>query len=168
MAEGRGPGLRVNKSTLDGLGVFADERIKKDEIIFEFKGEKVNISSRHSLQIDYDVWLGPSGDVDDYINHSCDPNAYVEFKDGRLYLIALRDIEIGEEITFNYLTTEYDLNDNEVFICNCKSHNCYKVIKGFKHLSLNEKLKLKDYLSPFLKRKLEEELKNSPIESSDS
>ena len=68
---------------------------------------------------------------------------------------AIKDIKKGEEITYNYLTTEFDLvRDNLDFNCLCKSKNCLKHIKGFKFLTEKQKLKLKPLLSPFLRKKL--------------
>jgi hypothetical protein len=73
-------------------------------------------------------------------------------------LIACKNIKKDEEITYNYNTSEFDMGV-DVFECLCKSPNCYKVIKGFKYLPLDEKLKLKPYLLPYLKRYLSEEIK---------
>lgn len=87
-----------------------------------------------------------------FLNHSCEPNSYIDFN--KLCLRALRDIEKGEEIRYNYMTTEYVLH--EKFICDCGSRQCYKNVKGFKYLSRDQKLKLKPYLSPYLRKKLEE------------
>jgi hypothetical protein len=63
--------------------------------------------------------------------------------------VALRNIKKGEEITYNYLTTEYDLvRDNLDFDCKCGSKNGR--IKGFKFLTKSQKLKLKPLLSILL------------------
>ncbi|MFO7711466.1 MAG: SET domain-containing protein-lysine N-methyltransferase [Candidatus Woesearchaeota archaeon] len=76
------------------------------------------------------------------------PNGYIDFDD--LAYRAKRPIRKGEELTFNYLTTEWDLA--EKFNCDCGSNNCYEEIKGFKYLTLNQKKELEP--SPFLKKKL--------------
>ena len=52
---------------------------------------------------------------------------------------AKEKIEPGEKLTFNYLTTEWELSNK--FKCECNSKNCYGKIKGFKHLSNTQKKK---------------------------
>jgi SET domain-containing protein len=146
-----------------GLGIFAKKEIKKNEIIFKFEGKIVyqdytNISMPYALQLDFNKYLLPEGNYK-YINHSCSPNSYVKLIDDELYLIACKNIEKDEEITYNYNTSEFDMGV-DAFECLCKSPNCYKVIKGFKYLPLDEKIKLKPYLLPYLKRYLSEEIKN--------
>jgi SET domain-containing protein len=149
-----------------GLGIFAKKEIKKNEIIFKFEGKIVyqdytNISMPYALQLDFNKYLLPEGNYK-YINHSCSPNSYVKLIDDKLYLIACKNIKKDEEITYNYNTSEFDMGV-DAFECLCKSPNCYKVIKGFKYLPLDEKIKLKPYLLPYLKRYLSEEIKNKKL-----
>jgi hypothetical protein len=57
-----------------------------------------------ALQAGPDLWLCSDGSPpDDFLNHSCDPNA--GFLDGELILHALRDIGAGEEICWDYSTS---------------------------------------------------------------
>jgi SET domain-containing protein len=149
-----------------GLGIFAKKGIKKNEIIFKFEGKIVyqdytNISMPYALQLDFNKYLLPEGNYK-YINHSCSPNSYVKLINDELYLIACKNIKKDEEITYNYNTSEFDMGV-DAFECLCKSPNCYKVIKGFKYLPLDEKIKLKPYLLPYLKRYLSEEIKNKKL-----
>ena len=37
-----------------------------------------------------------------FINHSCDPNCETEIEKGRVYVFALRDIPLGEELNYDY------------------------------------------------------------------
>ncbi len=55
--------------------------------------------------------------------------------------VAIKDINIGDELTCNYLLYDYEC-DGHQFDCNCGCSNCYKHIKGFKNLSLEEKVKI--------------------------
>ncbi len=82
-----------------------------------------------------------------FVNHSCMPNTMVCTTDKTF--VAIRDIEEGEEITFNYNTTEYELSSP--FLCLCNSNNCYTYIKGFKYLNSEEILEIKPYLAEHLK-----------------
>jgi len=88
--------------------------------------------------------------IDDYFNHSCQPTTRINWS--RLTFDALRDLREGEEITWNYLTTEYDLlQDSEDFDCRCESQNCLGRIKGFRYLNRQQKQELFLYLSTFLR-----------------
>ena len=55
------------------------------------------------------------------MNHSCSPNCEAQNMDGGIWIIALRDIRAGEEITFNY---NYDLTDYKEHPCRCGAPNC--------------------------------------------
>jgi hypothetical protein len=55
-----------------------------------------------------------------YINHSCEPNAYIDTQKQKL--IASKCINPNEEITFNYLVSEREIT--APFDCNCSSENC--------------------------------------------
>jgi SET domain-containing protein len=57
-----------------------------------------------------------------YINHSCEPNCESDEIDGRVWIIALRDIAAGEELTYDY--NLYDGDDDDLSPCACGSGNC--------------------------------------------
>lgn len=130
--------------------------IKKGKTVLKLKGfiKKGSEASPEAVQVNNDKFIDSKYYYpEDYINHSCDPNTRIDFTG--MNFIASRDIKKGEEITYNYLTTEYDLvKDGLNFNCRCGSKNCLKIIKGFKFLKKFQKLKLKFLLSPFLKKKL--------------
>ena len=83
-----------------------------------------------------------------YINHSCSPNVF--FDTENMVLIALRNIEIGEEFTFFYPSTEWSMDRG--FDCICQSENCLGYIQGAAHLPLNVLTKYE--LSDYIKQKL--------------
>ena len=118
--------IKIKKSN-NGKGLFAEKLLKKDSIIFHFDGkidDDIHTNSK-SLQIDDNKFLESTVKFDDFLNHSCNPNCYIEWQN--LNLVALRDIQIGEEISFNYNTSEYDLINmvqNCSFKCRCNSKNC--------------------------------------------
>jgi len=151
--------IEIKKS--NGKGLFARKLIKKGSIIFHFEGKIGDDAHTNpeSLQIDEDKFLESTLKFDDFLNHSCEPNCYIDWQN--LNLIALKDIQIGEELSFNYNTSEYDLIDivqNCSFKCNCGSKNCIGEVKGFKYLSAEQKKKIQKFISPFLKKKFEQEL----------
>jgi hypothetical protein len=68
-----------------------------------------------------------------YLNHSCDPNVLIDFS--QMELRAVRDIKPGEELTFFYPSTEWDMSTP--FQCLCGSSQCLKRITGARYLPLN-------------------------------
>jgi hypothetical protein len=67
------------------------------------------------------------------LNHSCDPNVILET--ARMQMIARRDIEQGEELSFFYPSTEWEMD--APFICLCGATNCIHVVAGARFLSLS-------------------------------
>ncbi|KAF3942002.1 hypothetical protein ABW19_dt0203625 [Dactylella cylindrospora] len=65
-----------------------------------------------------------------YANHSCDPNVVFDVDEDCVK--AIKDIQEGEAITFNYLSTEWDMA--QAFKCECGSAKCLGDIKGAKYL----------------------------------
>jgi len=136
--------------TKKGESLCAVKHINKNDIILKLKRRILKSSTTTSIQIDENKhieckWLNIE-------NHSCKPNSYFKYND--LSIRTLRKIKSGEEISFNYLTTEWNLHHK--FKCKCGSKNCFQNIKGFKHLTLKQKKKLKPMLPPFLRNKLRE------------
>jgi len=121
-----------------GRGVFAGEEIRAGEEILTFAGRRMTRreipplrgqEEDYYLQVDDDVFIGPSGEMDDYVNHSCDPNGGVVFADDSVKLIAIRDITPGEEICFDYSTTTH--NPVVVMVCSCGSTMCRGTVDSF-------------------------------------
>ena len=126
------PGLRVMKSTIDGLGCFATVSFPCDSVIAAYTGERVNhreaMRRMHSTkparvtQLDDDCYIDGSvgGNGTQYINHSCAPNADAVNLDGALVIFSLRRIASGEEITIGYLNSFED----DHTVCHCRSASC--------------------------------------------
>ncbi len=82
------------------------------------------------------IQIGRNRHLDDlgllaYLNHSCLPNTLVNTE--ALLLCALRDIEAGEELTYFYPSTEWDMA--QPFKCLCGAAECMGLVEGAKHLS---------------------------------
>jgi hypothetical protein len=129
------------RDTEKGKAVFADKDFAFREFICEFSGrihtkeEYIRLydpCNNHFLQFDEGHFLGPSDGADDFINHSCNPNCGLEYREGGIRLVAIREIQKGEEITFDYSTTmDEDCWEME---CLCGDENCRRVVRDFKHL----------------------------------
>ena len=141
------------RDTKKGKSLIALAPIEKDELLIQFNGTLLPHPTKNSLQIDEGKHLEGPGEIDDCLNHSCTPNGYIEFS--TLSFRAIHDVIAGEELTFNYLTTEWDMANK--FLCDCGSATCVHEIKGFRYLSLTQKQKLRPLLSPFLAKKLFDE-----------
>lgn len=133
----------------EGLGVFAREAIDAGEVLVCLRHVFVETPAMHTIQLDEHVHQAGTGEVDDYFNHSCDPNAYLDFD--RLQFVARRPIAAGEEISFNYLTSEWDMA--APFTCGCGTSACVGRIQGFLHLTLTQREALAPWISPYLQRR---------------
>lgn len=124
------------KQGTSGKGVFATAPFKAGELILRYTGPLLRYAQTtpqtYALQIAPDLYIGESGDFDDFVNHSCDPNAGLIIDGLDVRLCAIRDIAAGEEITFDYSTT-LDEDDFE-FDCLCGSPQCRQRIRDGKHL----------------------------------
>jgi hypothetical protein len=67
------------------------------------------------------------------LNHSCDPNVILDTEN--LQMIARRDIAEGEELSFFYPSTEWEMD--APFICLCGAPNCIHVVAGARFLPLS-------------------------------
>lgn len=133
---------KLTPSKIDGLGdgVFTNDFIKKDETLAIFGGHIISFKDEAQLPEDYrDTGIQISDslvlssltdkeDVDN-LNHSCDPNAGIR---GQIFLVAMRDINPGEQITFDYAMCLSYLEENCPYFynmkCLCGAKNCRKQI----------------------------------------
>lgn len=140
MASYSSPKVEARESSIAGKGVFAVEDISKGELVFDFsEGTGKYISGAemdklceegrdYGIQVDDDLFFAATDDSEmetgDYLNHSCYPNLGIN---GSLKMVAMRDIEPGEEVAFDYAmseTSDYKMN------CRCGKPNCRKIING--------------------------------------
>lgn len=139
-----------------GSSLFANRKFKKGDKIICLKGKLVSAanSTPEAVQMSDNKFIDTKYLVpEDFINHSCSPNTKLDTE--KRWFIAIKNISKNNEITFNYLTTEWDMKKwGTDFKCICGSKNCFGHIKGFKYLSRTEKLKLKLLSSPMLLKKI--------------
>lgn len=105
---------------------------KKGEVICEIPTEKVvDKANRYTVQIGRDLHT-EVGKLS-ALNHSCDPNVILDTEHVRM--VACRDIEKGEELSFFYPSTEWEMD--APFICLCGASNCIHVVAGARFLPLS-------------------------------
>ncbi len=142
-------------------GGYAAGDIKKGERVLRFNGRiytalenprGINAKRNHFLQVGVDTFMGPSRTVDNYINHSSEPNSAVIIEETGIFLDAIKDIRKGEEITFDYSTTM--VQDEWEMECLCRRINCRKIIREFVHLSeaLRKKYKRHQMVPQFVQK----------------
>jgi len=87
-----------------------------------------------------------------YINHSCAPNVF--FNTTAMQLVCLQPLQPGDEFTFFYPSTEWEMA--QPFVCNCGNEACLQLINGASHLSVEtlSKYKLTDFIKQQVKLKL--------------
>lgn len=138
------PKCRTGRSSIGGLGVFAGQWLDAGELVAIWGGKIYSHADIeqlascnpslliHPLMVADGFYIGPSDatnapEAADYFNHSCDPNAGVK---GQIVLIARRAIAAGEEICFDYETTEREGSVGMGFDCHCGTSACRGHIEG--------------------------------------
>ena len=107
--------LRVGRSRT-GLGVFAEEPIKRGVRVVEYTGRTLKPGEEYTSRSKYLFKISRSKTIDGaiksnaakYFNHSCAPNCRAENTGRRIYIISRRYIERGEELTYNYGKEYFD------------------------------------------------------------
>jgi hypothetical protein len=110
----------------------AEQSFEPGEVISPFQaGEICSTPNYLTVQTGINRHITLIPEFLQYINHSCQPNAF--FDTDRMELVALKPIGIKEEISFFYPSTEYDMA--QPFLCFCGSQDCLRNIRGAKYLS---------------------------------
>ena len=115
-----------------GHGVFALAGVAAGTRIMEFTGPRVRRLEVERaatdgladgfLQIGVDEFFALSGGPDDFVNHACAPNTYIQSEGGIVYLVARRAIAAGEELYFDYGVTQIAFPFR--FNCLCGAADC--------------------------------------------
>ena len=137
--------IKVKKSKIHCTGVFAKKNIPKGTKIIEYVGKKLT-KKQSDKAADRDITrnkknkkngavyifeLNKKYDIDGnvpyntakLINHSCNPNCEADIIKNHIWIIALKNIKKGEEISYDY-SYEFDIEDLEDHPCRCGAKNC--------------------------------------------
>ena len=134
-----------------GKGVFASTLIRKNEAIAKFDGQiyldddpRWNTDlDNHCIQFNREKWRDSDG-IARLVNHSCSPNCGIK---NLFEIVAMRDIETGEEITWDYAMSE----DSEWRMeCLCGASSCRKIIGSYQDLPRDIREKYNGYISEWL------------------
>ncbi|WP_221032002.1 SET domain-containing protein [Actomonas aquatica] len=137
--------IEARGSVIHGRGVYARGFIAEGEVVMEYTGERIPLGEavrREQLRqareaagetgdvvCDYlyildDAWAidgRGDGNVARLINHHCEPNCASDIWDDRVWIVASRDIEAGEELSFDY---GYTFRDGLGHPCRCGAPSC--------------------------------------------
>jgi len=135
--------VEVRNSPVHGRGVFAVAPIRKGTRILEYLGERMSHAAADKRYEDHDesdnhtflfivdkhtvIDAGVGGNDARFINHSCDPNCIAVEEDGRIFIEALRNIQPGAELTYDYAyerTGDHTDEDEALYVCRCGAKNC--------------------------------------------
>jgi uncharacterized protein len=143
MTSSRKPMIEVRHSAIHGHGVFALRRIRKGTRVIEYRGDRVShevadtryedkdAADNHTFLFTIDskivIDAGVNGNEARFINHGCDPNCESVICEKRVYIEAIRTIEPGEELAYDY-QIQRDPDDapdvDVIFACRCGAASC--------------------------------------------
>ncbi len=137
------PPLTIGKSRISGRGAFATGPIRKGARVIEYLGERITSAAADAryeggptehprvllFTVDAHTVIdaGVGGNDARFINHSCDPNCEAVTRRGRVWIYALRNIQIGEELTYDYSLTGGPEDRDEQkrsYACICGAETC--------------------------------------------
>jgi SET domain-containing protein len=130
--------IEVRDSAVHGRGVYAKQFIAKNRRILEYTGERVpweaapddpNDPHTFNFGLENGDVINPEVGGNDarWINHSCDPNCEAVEEEDRVFIYAMRNIQRGEELLYDYrLQIDEPITDaaKKKFACHCGASNC--------------------------------------------
>jgi len=132
--------LIIRQSRIHSYGCYTARPIRKGTRIVEYVGEYLTCEQADDLYDDFEntYLFGLDGGeriidgfgVAAFVNHSCQPNCETDQIAGKMWIIALRDIEAGEELTYDY--NLYDGEDDAP--CLCGAARCRRSLYSRSHL----------------------------------
>ncbi len=151
-----------------GLGIFAAKPFTAGEIVMidqdgDYYDNVVSYGElcrrgyglEITLQVGLDAFKLPTGSLEDFTNHSCDPNTGIRLNGKGTIIVALRDIAVHEELTYDYST--YLNNPYERMPCRCGAPDCRRVIGSFETLpvALRQRYRALGIIGDFVEADLE-------------
>ncbi|MEM7182102.1 MAG: SET domain-containing protein-lysine N-methyltransferase [Spirochaetota bacterium] len=135
--------------------LFTNSNITKGQIISKIHFSQIAPEPNYlTVQLKNNQHITLEPEYLQYINHSCDPNVILDTT--HMHIQAIHDIPAGEQLTFFYPSTEWNMAQG--FICLCGATNCLKHISGAAHIP---KEILKQYhLSGYIQRQISESSNN--------
>ncbi len=158
------PKTEKRDSAIEGRGLFAKAAIAAGETVVVKGGYVMTLAQRDKvgdvlgpseIQITDDLFIGPATAAERegammHLNHSCAPNLGLN---GQIAFVAMRDIQPGEELTFDYAMTD---NEEDLEMrCKCGAQTCRTIVTGKDWKRLDLQKKYKGYFSLYLAKKFD-------------
>lgn len=156
------PKLQLKPNPEKGAGgIFAQEWVKTGELLLVWGGniltgeqlEKAPAELiRFSVQVEENLYLTTvtTPSTADFVNHSCEPNAGLS---SSISLVALRPIAPGEEVCYDYATSDGSAYDE--FECACGTPSCRRRVTGNDWQRPELQIRYAGYFSPYLQRRID-------------
>jgi hypothetical protein len=143
-------GFELRETAGKGEGVVATRSFKAGEtVMVGFIKKMLDRNHSHASQIGENKYVFHAGLISK-VNHSCDPNCGIRVNGtGAHNFVAIRDIIVNEEITFDYAMRNYGV-DYFPKQCICGSERCRGRITGWKDLPDEWKNKYERFVAPYL------------------
>lgn len=126
--------------------LYTDKQYRKGDVIMRLGNTPCPSTDSSRIQIDENTFILPPK----LFAHSCEPNAYIDWD--TLTLKALQQTSEGTLVTYHYGTSEDDYRIGK-FQCKCGSPLCVGVFQGFTYLSDKEKERIREFVSPYIRKK---------------
>jgi hypothetical protein len=151
------------ESSVHGIGLFARESIRRDEVVAvkggyiltteEWTALEPTVGPAAEVYISSDLVIAPRTAAEYegsmmHLNHACDPNVGVE---GQIVFVALRDIVAGEELVLDYAMMD---DHDDTMTCICGSRHCRGLITGKDWRRADLQARYRGYFSAYLERKI--------------
>jgi len=143
-------GFELRESPEKGEGIFATKPFKVGDIVMVgIIKEVLSGNHSHASQISENKHVLHAGLISK-VNHSCGPNCGIRVNEtGAHDFIAMKDICVNEEITFDYAMRNYTI-DHFPQQCMCGSARCRGRITGWKDLPDEKKKEYEGFVAPYL------------------
>lgn len=144
-----------------GQGLFLRECVAAGDIIAVFGGFPTHVTrfrelpsdrQRHAIQVGDEIFMvgGEQRSLGDFVNHSCNPTTHLV---GEVTLAASRDLDIGEQLTYDYATS--DSTPYDEFECECLADRCRGKVTGEDWMNPAVQEQYRGRFSPYLQRRID-------------
>lgn len=144
--------VQLNKE-INQKALFASAHFLPGDVICRFSAATTqSFASYLTIQTGVDKHITLLPEFLQYTNHSCEPTVF--FNTTSMELVCLQAMQPGDEFTFFYPSTEWEMA--QPFVCNCGSPACLQLINGASQLSVEtlSKYKLTDFIRQQVRQKL--------------
>ncbi len=146
--------VEARPSPIAGRGLFATAAIRAGEVVVIWGGDVVEVYRKGCVAIGEAVYLGGAPGPSDLMNHSCEPNVWMQ---DEVTLVARRDIAAGDEVTIDYALFQGDEAWTARWRCRCGAARCRGAVSGQDWRSAELQTRYGRHFSPFINERIARE-----------